>query len=147
MPNNRRVSNEWILGVTAGGYITFSVALYCFGQGLIPPGYPNDVPMPYSMDPHALFFLVPGILACSLSFLQIYFEKLFTRKLPERTTRYALGLNAVGAVGLCGAVLKDAPGLEVFAMFLVAIGFTCFLIGIVVSISNLVGSIFRKQAA
>lgn len=146
MAETRKVSNEWLLGVTAGGYIT-SVAFYCFGRGLLPKDDPFRVStLPYSLDSHALLFLVSGIIVCALSVLQIYFEKIFKRAMSPRAARVAVSLNALGIVCFCcGVVLEGAQELDGVGGVMALVAIVLFFCGILLSVSNVIWAIVRNR--
>ena len=146
----RRVPNEWLLGATAGSYITFSLALYCFGQGLFPPHVLDDPfatsKVPYSLDSHALLLLIPGLIVFALSALQIYFETIFKRSLSQGAVRAAVALNALGGIGLCSAIpLSGAYKLETIGACLALMALLGFVCGILLSITNILWATIRGQ--
>jgi hypothetical protein len=151
-----RVSDEILLGVTVGGYLILAVALYCFGQGLFPRGWSDDVGpfRPYSEDPSALLLLVPGIFVGALCYLQVVAKMLFKHPPNQKTTRIALWLNALSSLGFCLIVaLKRAPNTGYvpadgyFELAIAAVTLVIFLLGILISIINILSGFIRSRNA
>jgi hypothetical protein len=132
----RKAVNNWLLGVTMGSYC-FGAAFVSFGQ------------VHFGRDP--LLFVVPGLFVGLLDFVQIHSLRLVKRAPHERTTRFALWLNTIAIVGVCGLlVLRSALQGRTLSssanLALAAPLATAFLLGIVVSVSNILWTLIAAKA-
>jgi hypothetical protein len=144
--NKRSISQNWLLGLTVGGYGATSLALYCLGGALVSS---RQVP---AGNAQALLFLIPGFFVGLLDFAQIHAEDYFKYKPRERITWVALWLNATAIIGLCSLLtlkgVLDGGGFD-NSFVLPVLGIVTaasFLLGIVISVLNVLWILIAAKA-
>ena len=129
-PNGVR-SNIFLLSIAVGGYLVLSVAVYCFGRGLLPPGPSCDTPecfsRPYAQDPQTLFVFLPGVIIGLLGLVQIWLSRRCSSAANQKLLRMSFLSSAIASVAislsvaLFGAeeldILRGVVGLSAAAFF------------------------------
>jgi hypothetical protein len=143
--NKRSISQNWLLGLTVGGYGAISLTLYWFGGALVSS---SQVP---AGNAQTLVFLIPGFFVGLLDFAQIHAEDYFKYKPRERITWVALWLNATAIIALCSLLtlkgVLDGGGFYSFVRLVLGIVTAAsFLLGIVISVSNVLWILIAAKA-
>jgi hypothetical protein len=139
IPNKRSLSKDWLLGLTVGGYITLAVVLFRFGGAL----FDRQVP---AGNVQMFLLMIPGFLLGMLDFVQIHAEDVFKYKPRERIPSCAVWLNVIPVLGFCALfILKDVLGGG--GSFIISLVIAAsFLLGIVVSLGNVLWILFAAKA-
>jgi hypothetical protein len=140
--NKRPFSKNWVLGLTVGGYLTLSLVLFCFGGALF------SIPSPAG-NAQAFRFMIPGFFVGLLDFVQIHAEDYFKYKPRERITSFAVWLNVIAVLSFCviltlKGVLDGAGSFILF--FVTVVTVASFLVGIVLSLANVLWIFFAAKA-
>jgi hypothetical protein len=141
-----RVSNEWLLGATVGGWVVLSFVLYFWGYAFIHSWCGNS-PYSYTNDgrvPGSLVFVVVAVIIGALDWAQMKFAQTFPRS--RRFVRAALWMNFVGILSSLAVVTSNygpSPELGFFAIVLL-LGMACWPLGLLFSLGNLIWACVRR---
>ncbi len=137
MANEPRWSNDWLLGVTLGGYAFLTIYMAFF---FVSDYFCADVNPPRRPDPTALKFLLPGLLVALVVAVQASLERWLHRKVSDRMTRLFLWLSVIGVLGI-GTGLTVQGELVAYAAYL--IGLVCVPLSVLVALGNIGWGLFR----
>jgi hypothetical protein len=142
-----RISNEWLLGATVGGYIILSVVLYFWGYAFIHSWCGNSPVASSTEDgrvPGSLLFVVVALIIGALDWAQMKFAQTFPRS--SRFVRAALWMNFVGILSSLAVVATNyGPSAEVGLFVIVLLlGMACWPLGLLFSIGNLIWACVRR---
>jgi hypothetical protein len=145
-----RVSDEWLLGATVGGYLILTFVLHFWGSAFVHYWCGNS-PYPLSTRdgrfPVYLVFLVPAVIVGVIDWAQAKFAQTCTAS--RRFVRAALWMNLIGILGFLAAVASNygPDGNNGFFAIVILLGMACWPMGLVVSLGNLVRACIRRLSA
>jgi hypothetical protein len=148
-----RISNEWLMGATAGAYLIVSFVLsfwgsaflhyYCAVDVYYGPKATSGVLLSY------MVMLIPGAVVGILDFMQLQLLQAGEKSVSQKAVRTALWMNFLGVVGLLFA-LSDKFGPDRNTSFLGAPGIAGIVLwpmGILLSIGNVATGYVKKLRA
>ena len=142
-----RVSNEWLLGATVGGWVVLSFVLYFWGYAFIHSWCGNSPYASYTNDgrvPGSMVFVVVAVIIGALDWAQMKFAQTFPRS--RRFVRAALWMNFAGILSSLAVVTSNygpSPELGFFAIVLL-LGMACWPLGLLFSLGNLIWACVRR---
>ena len=145
-----RVSDEWLLGATVGGYLVLTFVLHFWGSAFIHYWCGNSS---YPLSTHDgrfpvyLVFLIPAVIVGVIDWAQAKFARIYTAS--RRFVRAALWMNLIGISGFLVAVASHygPDGNNGFFAIVSLLGMACWPLGIVVSLGNLLWACIRRLGA
>ncbi len=137
-----RISDEWVMGATVGGYLVLTFVLNFWGFAFIHYWCGNS-PSPLSTRSGGfsvyLVFLIPGTLVGVLDWAQSKLDQTHTGLVNHLAVRVALWMNLFAIVGfLVGIVSNYGPDRDI-SFFAIAgfLAMALWPLGLVVSLGNL----------
>ena len=149
-----RISDEFVMGATAGGYCIATFVLYFWGSAFVHYYCGNSIPDTFTPDGRAigaLFFLIPGVAVVFADWLQVKLMADREGLAGQRLVRNALWMNLAGILGFLVAVAAKYGPPEDSGGFLAVVsllGLAFWLVGLLVSLGNvIVGSVLRVKTS
>lgn len=142
MENEPRISNEWVVGATAGAYVLLPLVLHLWGSAFIYEWCGNSLYPPSTTDgrfPFYLSYLIPGGVMGLLGWAQMKVAQRGAQLISHRTVRIALWMNFAGILALLIAVAGNyGPERISYFSFIGVLGLAVLPVGLLVSLGNLV---------
>lgn len=149
-----RISDDFVIGATAGGYCIATFVLYFWGSAFLHYYCGNSISETFTPDGRAngaLFFLIPGVAVVFADWLQVKLMAESEGLAGHRLVRTALWMNLIGILAFLVAVAAKYGPPEDSGGFLGVVGLLGLLfwvVGLLVSLGNVImGSVSRVRTS
>jgi hypothetical protein len=137
-----RLTNEWLLGATAGGYLILTFVL-CFWGSTLLSSYCANISYALTLENGVtldyLAFLIPGMFVAVLGWMQLRLLQSDDKLVSARAVRVGLWMNFLGVasllLGVSEKVGPDGDGGYLWLAWL--LGIVLIAAGILVSLGNI----------
>jgi|SRR5690242_5676113 len=144
-----RITDEWLIGATLGGYIILTIVGNSWGYAFVHAWCTDFSTTPHSSDLSFLEFPLTGLLLAIAGWVQSKCSQVQSGLLNRRHARLALWMNLLGILGLLvGLASNYGPGERDWFLTLIALtGFVFWPVGILLSLINLASAGIRQMRA
>jgi hypothetical protein len=152
-PKSKR-PDSFYLGLTVAGYLTLSLAVYCFGQSFM-GGWSCDVPQcwdpKYAHDPNAFLLLIPGLILGLLGLVQLRLDRRGSAAANHGILRRSFQCSVFAIIGFCivvglGGGESSFPYIDMIRLIIAIASLALFIAGVLLSLINITWNVVRASS-